>query len=126
MEQRMDRSKPLWDFHLVQNYTKDTSVLFLRMHHSFTDGVGYVCLMSFLNDEKFNTKTAKKIPEPTFFQNALLWATMPFVVLYTTYKASKIKTDDQAAKIRELKGGDDFKTKLYASEQLFSFEALRK
>jgi len=42
----MPKDKPQWEMHLCEDYSKDTSVLFMRMHHSFTDGVGYVSMMS--------------------------------------------------------------------------------
>jgi len=44
--QHMHRDKPLWEMHFYENYTAETSILFMRMHHSFTDGVGYVSMMS--------------------------------------------------------------------------------
>ena len=50
MQEYMDYSKPLWEFHLVENYSEDLSAVFVRMHHSFTDGVGFVLLKIILDE----------------------------------------------------------------------------
>ena len=40
--QKMDFTKPLWEFRLVEDYADGKSVVFYKMHHCFMDGVGFV------------------------------------------------------------------------------------
>ena len=72
MQTVFPEDKPLWEFQLYEDYTETTSMVFMKMHHSFTDGIGFVCLMSCLNDEQFKTKGPKIIKEPSFFQHIVL------------------------------------------------------
>lgn len=45
----LDHSKPLWQFHLVENY-KHGSVLVARIHHCYADGLALVQVMLSLTD----------------------------------------------------------------------------
>lgn len=40
----MDRSKPLWSCHLIENYNKGCA-LFFRLHHCIADGISLVYVM---------------------------------------------------------------------------------
>lgn len=125
LNQQMDFSRPLWEFHLCENYTKDTSIVFVKMHHALSDGVGFVCLMSLLNDDQFKVKSNKNIKPPTFLQSILLYLLSPFYGLFLMYNFMKTRTDKSAAKMRELIGEDDHLNKFYISE-LVPFQSIRK
>ncbi|MEO8460736.1 MAG: wax ester/triacylglycerol synthase family O-acyltransferase [Dokdonella sp.] len=45
----LDHSKPLWQFHLIENY-KHGSVLVTRIHHCYADGLALVQVMLSLTD----------------------------------------------------------------------------
>jgi diacylglycerol O-acyltransferase len=48
--QLMDRSKPLWDIHVVDGLKDGRGALILRAHHSLADGVSGVALVSAMLD----------------------------------------------------------------------------
>jgi len=50
---QLDKNKPLWHIHIIENYNETDSVLFIRFHHSIADGIALVRLL-------LNTTT----PEP--------------------------------------------------------------
>lgn len=50
MSKPMDADKPLWEIHVKENYTEDSSVVFCIIHHLLSDGMGIVGLITFLND----------------------------------------------------------------------------
>jgi len=43
---KMDYDKPLWELELLEDYSEDSSVLFIRIHHGYVDGVGLLSFMS--------------------------------------------------------------------------------
>ena len=53
MSMPMDFSKPLWQFHLVENY-QGGSVLISRLHHCIADGIALVRVMLSMTDEAAN------------------------------------------------------------------------
>ena len=44
----MDRSKPLWEFYIVENYEKGRSALISKVHHCMVDGISGVDLIKVL------------------------------------------------------------------------------
>lgn len=55
----LDRSKPLWQFHLVERY-RGGSALVARIHHSYADGIALVQVLLSLTD---TTRTPEKNSE---------------------------------------------------------------
>src|SRR5689334_524608 len=55
----LDHSKPLWQFHLVENYAGG-SVVLSRIHHCYADGLALVQVMLSLTDAA--PKPAKRAP----------------------------------------------------------------
>lgn len=125
MNEYMPYDKPLWEMYLLENYSENESIVFVRMHHSFTDGVGYVSLMSCINDEKYKIKMDKKFPEAGLVERVLLAIATPFYIAILLITFTGIRTDKNAAKVRKLRGKDDFKNKFYLSEQI-PFKDTRK
>lgn len=35
-----DQSKPQWKFYLIENYRENQSAIIIKIHHSYTDGIG--------------------------------------------------------------------------------------
>ena len=72
IQEYMEYSKPLWEFHVVENYSDDTSAVIFRIHHSLSDGVGIVSMMSCVNDDKFSLRINKEFTQLNFFQRLVL------------------------------------------------------
>lgn len=125
VNERMPFDRPLWEMHLLENYSEDSSVLFMRMHHSFTDAMGFVSMMSFLNDDQFRLKIDKKFPRISIFMHIFFAIVGPIYVLYIILQLIFLPNDNEVAKINELKQKDTFNNKFYASEEL-PFASLKK
>jgi diacylglycerol O-acyltransferase / wax synthase len=63
----LDAARPLWQFHLVENYAGG-SALITRIHHCYADGIALVQVMLSLTDETAKASLARKsqplAPEP--------------------------------------------------------------
>ncbi len=44
--QRLDRSRPLWEFYLIDGLEKGRVALYAKMHHGIVDGAGFVKIIS--------------------------------------------------------------------------------
>ena len=121
----MDIKLPPWEFYLIEDYSQKSSMLITRMHHSFTDGAGFVSLMSFLNDEKFIAKNTKSIPKYGIFIVILQWILTPIFSIYVLLSTKSFKTDNIAAKIREVNEEENHKPKFLSAEEI-SFDSIRK
>jgi len=51
MSTPLDRSRPLWQIHIVENYAGGTAII-LRIHHCIADGIALVRLLFSLTDEE--------------------------------------------------------------------------
>jgi diacylglycerol O-acyltransferase / wax synthase len=58
----LDKSKPLWQFHIVENY-RGGSALISRIHHCYADGLALVQVMLSLTDTRNDPVAAIKAPE---------------------------------------------------------------
>lgn len=58
----LDKSKPLWQFHIVENY-QGGSALISRIHHCYADGLALVQVMLSLTDTTDDAVAAVKAPE---------------------------------------------------------------
>ena len=60
-----DRTRPLWEFTLVEGLQGGQAALVMKMHHSLTDGIGGVALAHLLLDERPNgTTTGPEVAAP--------------------------------------------------------------
>jgi diacylglycerol O-acyltransferase / wax synthase len=59
-----DRSRPLWQFTLVENLVDDRSALVMKIHHSLTDGIGGAELGYLLFETTNQTDPGTYIPAP--------------------------------------------------------------
>ncbi len=51
MSTQLDFSKPLWEFHIIENYGDGDSALFSRLHHSIGDGIALIRVLLSLTDD---------------------------------------------------------------------------
>lgn len=109
----IDITKPRWEFRHVENYTKDKSVVFFRMHHGWCDGVGFVSLMSALTDNQFTTKLTKQIIKLSLIEKIWIGITTPFTLAKVTPEMNSWKTDINSQKMREYTADDHQTNTLY-------------
>jgi len=124
--QKMDFSKPLFEFYLQEDYTKTESAIILRLHHSFADAGGFVGFFSCINDEKYRMKLDKQFPKINIIVEYLCILLGPFYSIYLLFVNIMKKTDKFAKKINDLKKEDEHYSKFFMSDKRFSFEKLRK
>jgi len=63
--ERLDKGKPLWQMHLVENY-KGGSALITRIHHCIADGIALIGVLLNMTDEDPNAPdTPRAVPGPT-------------------------------------------------------------
>ncbi|CAI2367884.1 unnamed protein product [Moneuplotes crassus] len=124
--ERMDYSKPLWEFHFIENYSETQSAMVLRLHHAVADGGGIVGLFSAMNDPDKRLKIGKQFPKIGFLQDLVLTFVGPIYSVYLLAKKGLFHSDKEASKINELKKEDDHYVKFYTSKTSFDFKALKK
>lgn len=81
----MDRSRPLWDFTLVQGLKSNRTAIITRMHHCLADGLAGVSLLTAIMDDRPdpgpNPKPDKKAlgsrrPQPPTLLNELITSSL--------------------------------------------------
>jgi diacylglycerol O-acyltransferase len=94
----MDRSKPLWSCHLIENYNKGCA-LFFRLHHCIADGISLVYVMlSTADKEPGGTpvfgdapkKRKKKWTPPSFIPAGQLLTNVSGVIDKTQFVGGKL------------------------------------
>ncbi len=60
--QVMDRSKPLWDIHLVEGLNDGRGALIARVHHALADGISGAALLKVMLDPSPEGSPAPRIP----------------------------------------------------------------
>jgi len=60
----MDRTKPLWQMYLIENYN-DGCVLFSKIHHSIADGIALIHVLLSLTDTKPDLSEQEHLPVKT-------------------------------------------------------------
>lgn len=51
MSTPLDFSKPLWEYHFIENYGEGDSALFCRLHHSIGDGIALIRVLLSMTDD---------------------------------------------------------------------------
>ncbi|MEP7156979.1 MAG: wax ester/triacylglycerol synthase family O-acyltransferase [Betaproteobacteria bacterium] len=61
--QSLDFTKPLWQFHLVENYRGGGSALLTRIHHCYADGIALISVMLAMTADNAEASLAKPKPK---------------------------------------------------------------
>jgi WS/DGAT/MGAT family acyltransferase len=56
-ERQLDRSRPLWEMHIIEGLPRDRSAVYCKLHHALIDGAGAMKMMDIL----FSTSPKKSI-----------------------------------------------------------------
>ncbi len=60
-----DRARPLWEFTIVEGLTGGRAAAVLKVHHSVTDGIGGIDLLSQMVDTERDAEELAPLPEPS-------------------------------------------------------------
>jgi NRPS condensation-like uncharacterized protein len=122
VNQQMDHAKPLWEMRLLEKFINQDgeikSVVFVRMHHSFIDGMGFVSLMDVINDQKYRLKVDKKFPQLGWASKVFFFISGLFYFPYLAAVFGGYKTDPSAGRINELAWKDTNNWRFYISETI--------
>lgn len=58
----LDFTKPLWQFHLIENYEGGGSAFLTRIHHCYADGIALISVMLSLTGDSAEASLAKPLP----------------------------------------------------------------
>lgn len=67
----LDRSKPLWEFHLIENLSGGGSFLVVRLHHAIADGIALMSVLMTLCDVEADAPWPEPEPEEMHRQRGL-------------------------------------------------------
>ena len=95
---------PLYKFILLPDFETDMSVIVMKAHHSFCDGLGIACLFSSLSLEYDSTNLPgmKQVP---WFKRFFIFLISPLLVLYVLIKVQLAPNDENIMKNSEPKTG---------------------
>jgi hypothetical protein len=76
--------KPLWEIYFQEHFDNNKSLLFLKIHHSITDGGGTIYLLSSLTDNvKLVQEYKSKLPNISYIKKILLILGSPIFTFLT-------------------------------------------
>ena len=123
--QKLDKNKPLWEIHILENYNKDSSIMCFVFQHSLLDAVGFVSFISAILDTQFSLRMKKK-----FTKISLKWKIICLIFgpLYTAYMSTRFKmfkSDKEAARMTEKTNYNTYQKNLYCTREI-DFEKVKK
>lgn len=121
----VDESKPLWEIHIKENYQENSSVVFIVFNHLIADGMGFINLITFLNDNHNpeNIVAHRSIPFISKYLIPLLY--IPLGILRFTLDSYKIRGDPNLTPLH-LKNGVQSLKKSYHKTRYFEMKDLRE
>ena len=124
--QKLDITKPMFEFRLIEDYTKDTSMIIFLCPHAFCDGISISSIFSAINDDQFSCPHKKKMFYPSLIQKVILFFKTPFTYMSIEEKSNSFKTDENTKELFKIKKQIPMKTKYYVSDIDFPFQTIRK
>jgi WS/DGAT/MGAT family acyltransferase len=86
MSQQLDRTRPLWEFNVIEGLEDDRFALVSKIHHCMIDGIAGVDLMAVL----LNLAPSDEIPEPAPFVPRAVPANSELVIRETARRTSRV------------------------------------
>ena len=88
-QEKIPEDKVQWEILVIENYTKETSLVFWKAHHVISDGIGLVMLIAYMNDEiKHDT-----LVKPSFGFGALNCLLFPYYFMKMGKLSGQITSD---------------------------------
>jgi len=122
---KMDYDKPLWEMHVLENYSSEKSIIFVRVHHAFSDGIGFVSFISCLLDKPYSLSMKKKFVQNSFISEAFYTLFGPIYAIHCTNKLKALSSDSQGGKVTETTEEQRQPDKIFLSKE-FSFKSVVK
>ena len=123
---KVETTRPLFEFRLIEDYTQDTSMIIFICDHAFCDGVSCSSLLSTLNDDQFSIPHKKVIPKYGLLKQLTLAATTLFTSDAINKKTETFKTDQNTTNIVKQVRSNEIKTGYYTSDIEIPYEAVQK
>jgi diacylglycerol O-acyltransferase len=124
MVKEFDRSKPLWEIHVIEDYDEDTSMVFFFMHHIIADGMSMVNLMTLMNDNH-NPEEMDKRTIPFVYMYIIPFLYIPLGIYRFIVDSFVVRGDKNMTPL-QLKGGVQSKDKIYMESNNYELSDLRK
>lgn len=109
----------------VEDYTDETSLLLIKCHHSFTDGMGVITLFAYLNDSSFCPKLVPKLKKISCWQKILVACFVPVALVMQYNVALFFKLKEQNKKIHTPNGKNSGDS-VFLCSKTYHFDDLRK
>ncbi|CAI2367167.1 unnamed protein product [Moneuplotes crassus] len=120
-EYPMRKDELQWDLYIHDNYQGDKIVIFGRVHHGISDGMGTMLFLSSVDGNK-NLSAIPQMKNISVFMRFTLFLLSPFFFLYSLISDVKIMGQDNPYKLKEGFSGK----KELAVSKTYDFEQLRK
>ncbi|CAI2367841.1 unnamed protein product [Moneuplotes crassus] len=117
--------KPQWELQFKEDHTETTSLLFLKCHHSFTDGVGIITLFALLNDDSLCPKMMPKFKEFSYLQAFMLIAFTPISLICQAAVVWFHKVEESSRMLHTPTGRLSDEA-VYLKTKTFNFKDVRK
>lgn len=95
---------PQYKFILLPDFDSEKSIIVMKAHHSFTDGLGIACLFASIGQEYDSTTLPGMKPVP-WIKRFFIFLMSPFLVLYVLLKVQLTPDDNNSMKNSEPKTG---------------------
>jgi len=124
-ERDFDYQKPLWEIHVMEDYSEDTSVMFIRVNHLLSDGMGIMSMFTFMNDNHNPENIAQFREIPFFYYYVLPVLYIPFGLVRYIMGGLKTKGDPNMTPFY-LKNDIQSMKKQYFETKYYELSDLRK
>ena len=125
MAKDLDRSKPLWEIHVKEDYDENTSIVFMLVHHLLSDGMGIITMMTFLNDDVPEDALINHRKIPFFFYYIMPILYLPIGIIKYIQLGLKCQGDPNMVPF-SLKNDRQSGVKTYLESKTYELDDLRK
>lgn len=91
----------LWEITVLEKYQEKKSVLFIKIHHSLSDGLGLLSLFGFVNKTHIGNKMPEIKPLSPFFW-IRFYAFMPFLLVKFLLSSLRVRQSRETNPLRDV------------------------